>query len=236
MHPKYIATAIAVALGAAVAIPAAVSADQHMAGATMEQRGDALSTSGLQAERRNDMDVPNNAGKEIGEVEKVSRHNGDNELYSIVLAGGFLDISDRYIALPLGQTEFRADKLVANDVGPEDKLESRSECREHVYTEPGDDELVNIARSCGRQAHVASDAASSPHDSGLGFGSLDVNRDGNLNKGAMGRGKQFADREKEHGLLRHTLGEERGLWTGTRLVRFRVIELPASDWRDEVWV
>ena len=116
MHPKYIATAIAVALGAAVAIPAAVSADQHMAGATMEQRGDALSTSGLQAERRNDMDVPNNAGKEIGEVEKVSRHNGDNELYSIVLAGGFLDISDRYIALPLGQTEFRADKLVANDV------------------------------------------------------------------------------------------------------------------------
>jgi sporulation protein YlmC with PRC-barrel domain len=67
----------------------------------------------LSAEDVEDMEVYNAAGDEIGEVDEVLV-DAANQLALAVEVGGFLDVGDKTVILPLDQVRVQEDQLVTS--------------------------------------------------------------------------------------------------------------------------
>ncbi|MCG7599962.1 PRC-barrel domain-containing protein [Halomonas sp. McH1-25] len=88
------------------------------------QQGDLMSMPVSEIEG---MQVVNQDGQELGEVERVAISNQDNQVYAIVSVGGFLGIGDESVALPIEEMNLQKDHLVLQTNRSEDELQQSAE-------------------------------------------------------------------------------------------------------------
>lgn len=88
------------------------------------------------------MNVKNQNGEEIGEVDKVVVDPQTNKLYAVVSVGGVLGIGDKMIPMELERMELRDDELVMSTSMTEDQLKNTQTYNESHYMELKDDQQI----------------------------------------------------------------------------------------------
>jgi sporulation protein YlmC with PRC-barrel domain len=159
-HPIAAAStlAIALAVGGSVAFAENYQQTQNQPGQASQSAGmgqQSAQTSGQQGgmtQKRVDqidgMAVVNRQGNQIGEVNKVVRSNQDNQPYAVVSSGGFFDIGDKEIAVPLNQLRLQNDKLVLPEsLGTKTALKSQPSWDDSKYQEISDSQQVDLERA-----------------------------------------------------------------------------------------
>lgn len=100
------------------------------------------------AEDFDDIDVYNRKGDEIGELEELVRQGENGKIQAVISVGGFFDIGDKDIVVPLEELSMHEDKLVLSErEATEKQLKTRPAYDESQYQELADDEQVEIERS-----------------------------------------------------------------------------------------
>jgi len=100
---------------------------------------DASEISGAQVVDRN--------GNDIGEVDDVVRGE-DGKHYAVISVGGFFDIGDKDVALPLDRLSmWRESVVVPQDLNSIDQLQNREAYNEDLYTQVEDQDQIQIERS-----------------------------------------------------------------------------------------
>jgi len=192
MKTTYIGTVSGIVVALALAAPQAL-AEQQMHGAK-EQQSQQTSTGGagmtqqgkqdgemmmVRAEEIAGAKVVNRAGKDIGAVDGIVRSKEDGKHYAVISVGGFFDIGDKDIALPLDQLSMKDDKVVLpKTVETQQQLEGRPGYRSDQYEEIADATEVEIER--------AEFAAFESDDQGGGSGDQQ-NREGMEHQGESGQ-------------------------------------------------
>lgn len=219
MKLKYLTYACSLALGAAVAVPPAFSAEQQMqehtpatglstSGSLESEAGmSAPESSGRQvsADSLDGTNVVNSAGDTIGEVEAIVRDNTSGRLHALVSVGGFLGIGDKKVTVPVEELEFQGDKLLAPVASTEEELKSRTAYDDDSFADVPGEEIVEIGGSAGADIAASADLATdadpvagadvhaAPEEGAMvGFGTLDVNRDGYLSKDEAAENPTYA--------------------------------------------
>jgi len=161
MKTTYIGTVSGIVVALALAAPQAL-AEQQMHGAK-EQQSQQTSTGGagmtqqgkqdgemmmVRAEEIAGAKVVNRAGKDIGAVDGIVRSKEDGKHYAVISVGGFFDIGDKDIALPLDQLSMKDDKVVLpKTVETQQQLEGRPGYKSDQYEEIADATEVEIERA-----------------------------------------------------------------------------------------
>lgn len=161
MKTTYIGTVSGIVVALALAAPQAL-AEQQMHGAK-EQQSQQTSTGGagmtqqgkqdgemmmVRADEIADAKVVNRAGKDIGAVDGIVRSKEDGKHYAVISVGGFFDIGDKDIALPLDQLSMKDDKVVLpKTVETQQQLEGRPGYKSDQYEEIADATEVEIERA-----------------------------------------------------------------------------------------
>ena len=111
------------------------------------QQGDLMSMPVSEIEG---MQVVNQDGQELGEVERVAISNQDNQVYAIVSVGGFLGIGDESVALPIEEMNLQEDHLVLQTNRSDDELQQSAEdYNEEDYQAVEGDTALSEAASGG---------------------------------------------------------------------------------------
>jgi len=192
MKTTYIGTVSGIVVALALAAPQAL-AEQQMHGAK-EQQSQQTSTGGagmtqqgkqdgemmmVRAEEIAGAKVVNRAGKDIGAVDGIVRSKEDGKHYAVISVGGFFDIGDKDIALPLDQLSMKDDKVVLpKTVETQQQLEGRPGYKSDQYEEIADATEVEIER--------AEFAAFESGEQGAGSGDQQ-NREGMEHQGESGQ-------------------------------------------------
>ena len=161
MKTTHIGAVSSIVVALALAAPQAL-AEQHMQGAK-EQQSQQTSTSGsgmtqqdkqggemmmMRADEMAGAKVVNRAGKNIGAVDGIVRSKEDGKHYAVISVGGFFDIGDKDIALPLDQLSMKDDKVVLpKTVETQQQLEGRPGYESDQYEEIADAKEVEIQRA-----------------------------------------------------------------------------------------
>lgn len=205
MKTKTMTSAIPVALGLALGMTgsAMVAADQHVQTPDSMPQAEDRQTSGAMvgtqrpADDLDDMDLLDRTGETIGEVDAIVQDKSSGKFYAVVEAGGFLGIGESKVVFGLDELQLHEDGLIAPSAGSKQAIGARGTYVEDLYTEVPEDQMVPIATGAAAGAEIAGGGAdASPRNPGVGFGTLDVNRDGYLSKDEMGPGRKFADWER----------------------------------------
>ncbi|MCG6941159.1 MAG: PRC-barrel domain-containing protein [Thiohalocapsa sp.] len=155
-HPIAAASAfaLALALGGSAALAEQSQQMQHQQGQTTQGSGMGQQSGqqGAMTEKRADqiagMEVVNREGKKIGKVEKVLRDKQNNKAYTLVSVGGFFDIGDKDIVLPLDSLRVKDNKLVVpRGLGTKAALSSLPPWDESKYHKIADSEQVGIEQA-----------------------------------------------------------------------------------------
>lgn len=110
-------------------------------------QGGADGTMTVDAEEIDGAKVVDRNGNDIGEVDEVVRGE-DGKTYAVISVGGFFDIGDKDVALPLDQLSLWRDAVVLpQELGSIDQLQGREEYNEDLYTEVEDQDQLQIQRS-----------------------------------------------------------------------------------------
>jgi hypothetical protein len=191
-------------LGLAVVLPAQGIAAEH--GMKKEQGKSGTSTmqqskarqqamANLSVDRLTGMTVINQVDEEIGEVEQVVRGKADERIRAVVSVGGFLGIGDKEVTIPIDELHIEGDRLRSPLASTEAELESRTAYDAAMYERLSGERTVEVAAgaesmsgSAGRTAMQDSD----PVSKSVGFGTLDVNRDGYLSKEEADRSESIS--------------------------------------------
>jgi len=192
MKTTYIGALSGIVVALALAAPQAL-AEQQMHGAK-EQQSQQTSTGGagmtqqgkqdgemmmVRAEEIAGAKVVNRAGKDIGAVDGIVRSKEDGKHYAVISVGGFFDIGDKDIALPLDQLSMKDDKVVLpKTVETQQQLEGRPGYKSDQYEEIADATEVEIER--------AEFAAFESGEQGAGSGDQQ-NREGMEHQGESGQ-------------------------------------------------
>jgi len=142
-------------------------------GATITQQS--TLSSALMAKEVDDikgMNVKNQNGEEVGEVDKVVVNTHTNKLYAVVSVGGVLGIGDKMIPMELERMELRDDELIMSTSMTEDQLKNTQTYNESQYMELKDDQQIGQVIS-----PVSSDASSTDR-----FADADQDNDGRVSK------------------------------------------------------
>lgn len=135
-----------------------------------------------------DMDVINDAGAKIGEVDQVVLNPRDNRIYAVVSIGGFLGIGNTELTLPLDQMGVRGDRLVAHTMASKQQLKNRRERPEVAYRDLDEDQVIGEVTGMygpgGRNT--------------LSFDQLDRNNDGYISRQEARRSEALADTWHEY--------------------------------------
>ncbi|MBZ5486240.1 PRC-barrel domain-containing protein [Halomonas aquamarina] len=92
------------------------------------------------------MTVVNQDDEEIGDIQRISKHNDSGELYAIISVGGIWGFGATDIALPLDEMQFENDRLVMDTTYGSDQIEESSEdYNEDNYTEVDGDMTLSEA-------------------------------------------------------------------------------------------
>jgi sporulation protein YlmC with PRC-barrel domain len=136
--------------------------------------------------------VVNRNGEEIGEVERVVRRNEDGRHFAVISVGGFLGIGDKQVLVPLEELRAEGGKLHSTAASTEAELEGQTAYEADMYRQVEGERTVQIgpreatggmgSGSTGASRQGYAGAAGEGGGSRVGFGSLDVNRDGYLSK------------------------------------------------------
>jgi len=150
----YLAAASGIVIAVALTGPAAL-AEQDQQG--MQGSQQSQSTSGSQqqgnmiSKQADDIagaKVVNRNGDDIGEVDEIVRSNDDNKPYAVISAGGWFDIGDKDIVVPLDQLKMQNGLVVVPDsAATEEQLKNRPAYDESRFSEVSDDTQVQIERS-----------------------------------------------------------------------------------------
>ena len=131
--------------------------------------------------------VVNRNGEEIGEVDQIVRHNEDGRHYAVVSVGGFVVIGDEQVMVPLDQLRAEGGKLHSIAATTESELERQRAYQENLYQQIEGEQTVQIGG--GQQGETATGTTGMGYAGStgegatrVGFGTLDVNRDGYLSK------------------------------------------------------
>ncbi len=150
--------------------------------------------------------VVNNAGDEIGEVDRIVRSNADDDIHAVVSVGGFLGIGDKEVTIPLEDIRIKDGQLLAPVATTEDELAARRAYDAAAFSEVAGDQMVQVGAAAmvvekeqgGMQGSPAmaggTTETSPPMPSGVGFGTLDLNRDGHLSKDEAAARPELVDR------------------------------------------
>lgn len=104
-------------------------------------------TMAVDAEEIDDAEVLDRSGNEIGDVDKVVRGE-DGKTYAVISVGGFFDVGDKDIAMPLDRLSMWGESVVLpDDLSSIDQLRDQEEYNEDLYTEVEDEDQVQIKRS-----------------------------------------------------------------------------------------
>lgn len=187
MKRTLIATAVAATLSIAAALPAmAASDDMSAPQATTEQSATGAS---INAGELIGKDITNMNGEAIGEVTSVVRDTTTDAPYAVISVGGILGFGDKKVTIPLRDMQMRENALTAPLASTEDELKTHPAFIESQFTGIDDAELVQVGAQTGMPAtgdEVATQPMSPPPMSEstetVGFGTLDVNRDGYVSK------------------------------------------------------
>jgi sporulation protein YlmC with PRC-barrel domain len=158
MKTTYIGAVSGIVVALALAAPQAL-AEQQMHGAKEQQTstgGAGMTQQGKQdgemmmvrADEIAGAKVVNRAGKDIGAVDGIVRSKEDGKHYAVISVGGFFDIGDKDIALPLDQLSMKDDKVVLpKTVETQQQLEGRPGYKSDQYEEIADATEVEIERT-----------------------------------------------------------------------------------------
>jgi len=158
MKPIHLNAASALALALALGGPTAMAeqgkqqqngqATQAQQSASAGARGDASDKMmTFDAEELDGAEVVDRNGNDIGEVDALVRGE-DGKKYAVISVGGFFDIGDKEIALPLDQLSMNGETvMLPKELNSIDQLQSREEFNEDLYTEIEDDDQVQLRRS-----------------------------------------------------------------------------------------
>lgn len=114
------------------------------------QSSEATSLMTMQVDDLEGMQVVNNNGQEIGDIEHVAQHTQDNKLYGIVTVGGFWGIGAEEIALPLEEMQLQDDQLVMQTDRGEDEIKNSAEqYNEDNYTQLESGQTLQEAAGSG---------------------------------------------------------------------------------------
>lgn len=195
MKLKKTAFAVCVALGLSAGLP--VHADQEKSSSSMSSDtpsgSQILSMHSTTVDNLTGKEVVNAAGDQIGEVDSVVRSVSGRQEHAVVSVGGFLGIGDKQVTIPLKEMQMQKDALLAPIASTEDELKTRSPFNEADYTVLHGEETVQISQGMSaidRGSNTADESTSDTADmhdsesrrSRIGFGTLDLNQDGYLNK------------------------------------------------------
>lgn len=79
-----------------------------------------------------DMVTPD--GEDIGEVEQIVLHSGDEQLYAVVSVGGFLGIGGRDVVIPVSELELINDELVLKAGNSKEQVKQQPSYEPKEYT------------------------------------------------------------------------------------------------------
>lgn len=152
--------------------------------------------------------VVNNAGDEIGEIYKIVRSDADDDIHAVVSVGGFLGIGDKEVTIPLKDLRLQDDRLLAPIASTEDELAARRAYEPTGFSEVTGEQMVEVGAAAmamqqeqggmpdsPAMAGGTSDT-SPPMPSGIGFGTLDLNRDDHLSKDEAAARPELVDHWK----------------------------------------
>jgi len=108
---------------------------------------DSAQTMTVAAEEIDGAEVVDRNSNHIGEVDEIVRGE-DGKTYAVISVGGFFDIDDKDVALPLDRLSMWRDSVVLpQDLGSIDQLQDREEYNEDLYTEVEVRDQLQIERS-----------------------------------------------------------------------------------------
>lgn len=147
--------------------------------------------------------VVNRNGEEIGEVERVVRRNEDGRHFAVISVGGFLGIGDRQVLVPLEELRAEGGRLHSTAASTEAELEDQTAYQADMYQQVEGERTVRIGAreqaggmdsgSSGASRQGYAGTATGAGGSRVGFGSLDVNRDGYLSKDEAAEAPRLID-------------------------------------------
>lgn len=118
------------------------------------------------------MDVLNQQGKKIGDVDKLVLSPRDNKVYAVISVGGFLGIGDTEITMPLDQLALHGDKkLMAPTSATKAEIKERGEHPEITYWKLEGNQLLTAAGTVSTFSGLAQS-----------FDSLDADRNGYIGR------------------------------------------------------
>ncbi len=117
------------------------------------------------------MDVMNQAGQKIGEVDELVLRRSDKTVHAVISVGGFLGLGDTEITMPLEHLTWHQDKLIAPTTSSKQQLKERQDYNKTAYMELDDDQ--NIGQLSTR---------SGSQQTALSFTELDTNQDGRIDR------------------------------------------------------
>jgi Ca2+-binding EF-hand superfamily protein len=117
------------------------------------------------------MDVLNQAGKKIGNVDVLVLSRNDYLVYAVISVGGFLGIGDTEITIPLDQLTWHENKLIAPTSASKKQLKAQQKYIDRFYDEIAvreleDNRVIGQVITSGDQQMTQS------------FKELDANQDG----------------------------------------------------------
>lgn len=117
------------------------------------------------------MDVVNQAGQKIGEVDELVLSRNDKTVHAVISVGGFLGMGDTEITMPLEQLTWHQDKLIAPTTTSKQQLKERQDYNKTAYMELEDDQNISqlSTKSGGKQMAQS-------------FSELDTNQDGRIDR------------------------------------------------------
>ncbi len=118
------------------------------------------------------MNVKNQNGAEVGEVDKVVVNKQTNKLYAVVSVGGLLGIGDKLIPMGLEQMELRDDELILPTSMTEDQLKTHQAYNDSQYMELKDDQQIGQVISPSSSGTSSADR----------FANADRDNDGRISK------------------------------------------------------
>lgn len=143
--------------------------------------------------------VVNRNGEEIGEVDQIVRRSDDGRHFAVVSVGGFLGIGDRQVMVPLDELRIEGDKLHSIAASTESQLERQMPYQENLYQQVEGERTVQLGggratEGMGATGEGYAGGAAQTGGSRVGFGTMDVNRDGYLSKDEAAGAPRLVDR------------------------------------------
>jgi len=190
MKAKLLANACALSLGMVLTIPTAVSAAEQGADAMLDGTtipSGMSATMSKPAEEFDGIEVVNQAGEDIGEVEAIVLDKTNGELHAVVQVGGFLGIGEKEVTIAVNDLNVIDDKLLAPVASTADELKTRAEYQEDLYTEVPDEQRIDVGNrsigvDIGTMTAAQGTGALASSTTGASFGTLDTNGDGYVDR------------------------------------------------------